>query len=121
MDKKGNKVNYDLESKINFAVFPGLQGGPHNHTISALATALLQATTQDFKDYQIQVQKNASHMAKHFMEKGYEIVSGGTDNHLLLINLKNKGVDGARVERVLELGNFFSLLSLFSYFLSFSS
>jgi glycine hydroxymethyltransferase len=99
------EVMYDLESKINFAVFPGLQGGPHNHTISALATALLQAKSSDFKLYQKQVMQNASHMAKELSSRGYDIVSGGTDNHLVLVNLKKKGVDGARVERVLELAS----------------
>ena len=96
---------YDLESRINFSVFPGLQGGPHNHTISALATALKQAASDDFKLYQKQVKLNAKHMGDELASRGYDIVSGGTDNHLLLVNLKKKGVDGARVERVLELAS----------------
>jgi glycine hydroxymethyltransferase len=105
VDAKGNKIMWDLEEKINFSVFPGLQGGPHNHTISALSTALLQASMKDFKDYQNQVKLNAAHMAKELMSRGYDIVSGGTDNHLILVNLKNKGIDGARAERVLELAS----------------
>mmetsp|Transcript_47617 Transcript_47617/g.92963 ORF Transcript_47617/g.92963 Transcript_47617/m.92963 type:complete len:513 (+) Transcript_47617:77-1615(+) len=102
--KKGEPIMYDLEEKINFAVFPGLQGGPHNHTIGALATCLKQANTEEFKDYQKQVLKNASTLADELNARGYTLVSGGTDNHLVLIDLKtSRGIDGARVERVLEL------------------
>lgn len=106
VDKKGNETHYDLEDKINFAVFPGLQGGPHNHTIAALATALKQAKSAEFVDYQKQVMKNSAAMAEALTGMGYELVSGGTDNHLVLVDLKkSKGIDGARVERVLELVN----------------
>ena len=108
-DKKGNKEMYDLEGPINASVFPGHQGGPHNHTITALAVALHQAQSRDFKEYQKTVLLNAKALAERLgnsKEKGglgYNVVSGGTDNHLVLVDLKNKGVDGARVERVLEL------------------
>jgi len=103
-DKKGNPIMYNLEDKINFAVFPGLQGGPHNHTIGALATCLKQANTPEFVEYQKQVLKNASRLADELNKLGYQMVSGGTDNHLVLIDVKaSKGVDGARVERILEL------------------
>jgi len=103
-DKKGNPIMYNLEDKINFAVFPGLQGGPHNHTIGALATCLKQANTPEFVEYQKQVLKNASRLAYELNKLGYQMVSGGTDNHLVLIDVKaSKGVDGARVERILEL------------------
>jgi glycine hydroxymethyltransferase len=103
-DKKGNPIMYDLEEKINFAVFPGLQGGPHNHTIGALATCLKQAATPEFVEYQKQVLKNASRLAEELNKLGYSMVSGGTDNHLVLIDVKSSmGIDGARVERVLEL------------------
>jgi glycine hydroxymethyltransferase len=106
VDKKGVETLYDLEEKINFAVFPGLQGGPHNHTIAALATALKQAASPEFKAYQQQVMKNSAHLAKVLQGLGYQLVSGGTDNHLLLVDLKkSKAMDGARVERVLELAN----------------
>ena len=99
-----NTRRYDYEDKINFAVFPGLQGGPHNHTIGALATCLKQAATPEFVEYQKQVLKNCSRMADELIKMGYTLVSGGTDNHLLLVDLKaSKGIDGARVERVLEL------------------
>lgn len=103
-DKKGNPIMYDYEEKINFAVFPGLQGGPHNHTIGALATCLKQAATPEFVEYQKQVLKNSSRMAEELNKKGYKLVSGGTDNHLVLVDLKaSKKIDGARVERILEL------------------
>jgi glycine hydroxymethyltransferase len=94
---------YDLESRINFAVFPGLQGGPHNHTISALATALKQVATPEFKAYAGQVVANAGVFASSLQRDGYTLVSGGTDNHMLLVDLRPQGLDGARVERVCEL------------------
>ncbi|ERN18075.1 serine hydroxymethyltransferase, mitochondrial isoform X1 [Amborella trichopoda] len=103
VNKQGQQVMYDYEEKINAAVFPGLQGGPHNHTITGLAVALKQATTPEYKAYQEQVLSNCSKFAQRLMENGYELVSGGTDNHLVLVNLKNKGIDGSRVEKVLEL------------------
>ncbi|OAX84776.1 hypothetical protein ACJ72_00856 [Emergomyces africanus] len=108
-DAKGNPEMYDLENPINASVFPGHQGGPHNHTITALAVALQQATTPEFKTYQQTVLENAKALADRLGKPtnsgglGYNIVSGGTDNHLVLVDLKNRGVDGARVERVLEL------------------
>jgi len=101
-NKKGVETMYDLEGPINQAVFPGHQGGPHNHTISALATALKQAMTPEFVDYQKQVLKNNAAFAKSMTDRGYSLVSGGTDNHLLLVDLKPSGIDGARVETVLE-------------------
>jgi glycine hydroxymethyltransferase len=104
-DKKGNKTMYDLENKINFSVFPGHQGGPHNHTITALAVALGQATTPQFKAYQQKVVDNAQSFASALSSRGYKLVSGGTDNHLILIDLKPNNIDGARVETVLELAN----------------
>ncbi len=104
VDKKGKELMYDIEDKINFAVFPGLQGGPHNHTIAALATALKQAKSADFVDYQKQVLANSSTFAEKLMSLGYSLVSGGTDNHLVLVDLKaSRGIDGARVERILEM------------------
>ena len=104
-DKKGNPIMYDIADKIDFSVFPGHQGGPHNHTISALATGLKMAATPEFKTYQDQVMKNSQAFANRFKELGYSLVSGGTDNHLLLINLKPQGVDGSRAERILELAH----------------
>jgi len=103
-DKKGNPIAYDLEEKINFSVFPGLQGGPHNHTIGALATCLKQANTPAFVEYQKQVIKNSARLADELNKRDYDMVSGGTDNHLVLVDLKSsRKIDGARVERVLEM------------------
>lgn len=104
-DKKGNKIMYDLENPINSSVFPGHQGGPHNHTIAALAVALKQTKTETFKEYQHQVLANSKAFANAFTKLGYEMSSGGTDTHLILVDLRSKGIDGARVERVLELVN----------------
>lgn len=100
---------YNLEGPINSSVFPGHQGGPHNHTIAALAVALKQAQAPDFHAYQAQVLANAKAFAKRLGEVksrgglGYRLVSGGTDNHLVLVDLRPSSVDGARVERILEL------------------
>jgi len=102
--KKGAPIMYDIEDKINFTVFPGLQGGPHNHTIGALATCLKQVNTPEFVEYQKQVLKNCASLSKRLNDLGYNLVSGGTDNHLVLVDLKSsRGIDGARVERILEL------------------
>jgi glycine hydroxymethyltransferase len=101
-----SKNHPDLAEKINFSVFPGLQGGPHNHTIAALATALKQAASPEFRQYQEQVLRNSKALAQSMIERGYSLVSGGTDNHLCLVNLKKShDIDGARVERVLELAS----------------
>ncbi|KAI9021469.1 serine hydroxymethyltransferase-domain-containing protein [Phycomyces nitens] len=105
VDKKGKETFYDLENPINQSVFPGHQGGPHNHTISALSVALKQVKSPLYKEYQQQVLVNNQAFATAFLDLGYDLVSGGTDNHLLLVNLKAKGIDGARVERILELVN----------------
>ncbi|KAI8582316.1 hypothetical protein K450DRAFT_228397 [Umbelopsis ramanniana AG] len=105
VDKKGKEIMYDLEGPINTSVFPGHQGGPHNHTIAALAVALRQCKEPIYKEYQQQVLSNNQAFAKAFTGRGYELVSGGTDTHLLLVNLRSKGIDGARVERILELAN----------------
>jgi glycine hydroxymethyltransferase len=98
---------YDLENRINFSVFPSLQGGPHNHTIAAIATALKQAKSPEFAQYQKQVLLNSKKLASCLMDTyGYQLVSNGTDNHMLVVNLmKSRGLDGAKVERVLELAN----------------
>ncbi|XP_048877777.1 serine hydroxymethyltransferase, mitochondrial [Brienomyrus brachyistius] len=103
VDKKGREVHYNLEDRVNFAVFPSLQGGPHNHAIAAVAIALRQATMPMFKDYIAQVMQNAKVMASALLKRGYTLVSGGTDNHLVLVDLRPQGMDGARAERVLEL------------------
>lgn len=104
-DKKGNPIMYDIEDKINASVFPGLQGGPHNHTISGLAVALKRCTTPEYRLYQEQVMSNSQALANALVSRGYTLVSGGTSNHLVLVDLRPKGVDGARAERVMELAH----------------
>ncbi|KAI0463279.1 glycine hydroxymethyltransferase shm1 [Komagataella kurtzmanii] len=100
--KKGKVIPYELERKINFSVFPAHQGGPHNHTISALAVALKQTQTPEFVSYQQAVVDNSKSFAESFIKRGFQLVSGGTDTHLILVDLRNKKIDGARVENVLE-------------------
>lgn len=94
--KKGQPEDavYDFEDKINFAVFPSLQGGPHNHQIGALAVALKQAATPGFKAYAKQVKANAVALGDYLMSKGYKLVTGGTENHLVLWDLKPLGLTG---------------------------
>ncbi|ELU03449.1 hypothetical protein CAPTEDRAFT_180856 [Capitella teleta] len=99
---KGDKVMYDLEKKINEAVFPGLQGGPHNHAIAGVGVALGLALRPDYKVYQQQVVTNCQTMVKQLMKLGYLVVSGGTDNHLALVDLRPMNTCGARAEKVLE-------------------
>lgn len=101
-EANGKEVMYDLEGPINFSVFPGHQGGPHNHTITALAVALKQAQSPDFKEYQTQVKKNAKALEVEFKNMGYKLVTDGTDNHMVLLDLKPQALDGARVEAILE-------------------
>jgi glycine hydroxymethyltransferase len=100
--KTGKETLYDLEGPINFSVFPGHQGGPHNHTITALAVALKQAQTPDFKAYQQQVVSNAKTLENKFKELGHKLVADGTDSHMVLLDLRQHSLDGARVEAVLE-------------------
>jgi len=100
--KTGKELLYDLEGPINFSVFPGHQGGPHNHTITALAVALKQATTPEFKAYQEQVIKNAKALEIELKALGHKLVADGTDSHMVLVDLRLKNLDGARVEAVLE-------------------
>ncbi len=87
---------------INGTVFPGIQGGPLMHVIAGKAVALKEALELSFKDYQIQVVKNSKALAKKLQEYGFELFSGGTDNHLMLINLNNKGVTGKQAEQALD-------------------
>ncbi|MGQ3678147.1 serine hydroxymethyltransferase [Tenacibaculum discolor] len=90
-----------MSTLINSAVFPGNQGGPLEHVIAAKAVAFGEALTDEFLDYQIQVKENAQAMAKAFVAKGYEIISGGTDNHCMLIDLRNKNITGKAAEEAL--------------------
>lgn len=90
-----------MSTILNAAVFPGMQGGPLEHVIAAKAVAFGEALTDDFLHYQIQVKKNAAAMAQAFVNKNYKIVSGGTDNHLMLIDLRNKKITGKVAEQIL--------------------
>lgn len=98
-DVKGNLRLWS--NVIDMAVFPGTQGGPLEHVIAAKAIAFGEILTDEFLVYQQQVQKNAQAMAKNFTDKGYQIISGGTDNHLMLIDLRNKNISGKKAEQVL--------------------
>ena len=90
-----------MSSLIDGAVFPGIQGGPLEHVISSKAVAFGEALTEEFRDYIKQVQLNAQALAKSFSAKDYMIVSGGTDNHLMLIDLRNKNISGKKAENTL--------------------
>jgi glycine hydroxymethyltransferase len=98
-DVKGNIRM--MSNLLDMAVFPGIQGGPLQHVIAAKAVAFGEILTDDFLVYQQQVQKNAQAMAKAFVDKGYHIISGGTDNHLMLIDLRNKNISGKKAEQAL--------------------
>jgi glycine hydroxymethyltransferase len=99
------KSNPDLEKKLNSAIFPGTQGGPLMHVIAAKAVAFLEAQEEGFRDYQQQVITNARAMADVVMQRGYKVVSGGTDNHLFLWDLIDKGLTGKDVENALGEAN----------------
>ena len=92
----------EIAKKIDKIVFPGIQGGPLMHVIAGKAVALKEAFSQEFKDYQIQVVKNAKTLAQTLMDNGIRIVSGGTDNHLFLVDLTNLDITGKDAEKVLE-------------------
>ena len=98
---KGQK-NSDLEEKVNFAVFPSNQGGPHNNTIAAVAVALKQVASPEFKQYAKQVKANASTLAKALTEKGYKIVTEGTENHLILWDLRPIALTGSKMEKICD-------------------
>jgi glycine hydroxymethyltransferase len=87
-----------MSTLINSSVFPGNQGGPLEHVIAAKAVAFGEALTDEFLEYQLQVKENAAAMAKEFVAKGYDIISGGTDNHCMLIDLRNKNISGKDAE-----------------------
>ena len=90
-----------MSNVLDMAIFPGIQGGPLEHVIAAKAVAYGEALSDAFFHYQLQVKKNAAAMAKAFVDRGYDIISGGTDNHLMLIDLRNKGVTGKATEQAL--------------------
>lgn len=103
--KKGLEKNPDLGKKIDSAIIPGLQGGPHDNQTAAIAVALKEADTKKFKLYAQQIVKNAKILASELSKYGFKLSSGGTDNHLLLIDLRNKKVNGAIAAYALEIAN----------------
>lgn len=92
----------ELAAAVDKAVFPGLQGGPHNHTTAAIAVAAKEASEPSFREYAHQVVANAKALAEELIERGYQLVTGGTDNHLILIDLTNKGVTGKVAAKALD-------------------
>ncbi len=97
----------EMNKKYNFnkAIFPGIQGGPLMHVIAAKAVCFKEALSDEFKEYQEQVVKNAKALADGLIKRGFEIISGGTDNHLMLVSLLNKGITGKEAERILDEAN----------------
>lgn len=98
-DTKGNTRM--MSNLMDMAVFPGMQGGPLEHIIASKAIAFGEILTNEFTIYAKQIIQNAQAMAKSFTSRGYDIVSGGTDNHLLLIDLRNKNISGKKAEQIL--------------------
>ena len=99
------KSNPELEKKFNSNIFPGIQGGPLMHVIAAKAVAFKEAMEPEFRIYQQQVVKNAQAMAEVFMKRGFDVVSGGTDNHLMLVSLVSKGITGKAADAALGRAN----------------
>ena len=96
----------ELAEKIDKAVFPGLQGGPHNHTTAAIAVALQEASTEGFKEYTKQIVKNSKALAEELIKRNYKIISGGTDNHLFLVDIvESVGMSGEEASTLLEESN----------------
>lgn len=93
----------DLESRINQAVFPGCQGGPHNNTIAAVAVSLKQAASSEFKQYAQQIKANTKRLAESLTAYGYTLVTGGSDNHLILWDLRPNGLTGSKLEKICDL------------------
>jgi glycine hydroxymethyltransferase len=101
--RKDLQKSPDLEKRVNEAVFPACQGGPHNNTIAAVATSLLQVTLPEFRAYAKQVIANARALAASLVNHGYKLQTGGTDNHLVLWDLRPIGLTGSKVEKVCDL------------------
>jgi glycine hydroxymethyltransferase len=100
-----NAPHYEYESAIDFAVFPSLQGGPHNHQIAGLCTQLKEVASPEFKVYIKQVKANASALCDFLVKKGYKMATNGTENHLMLWDLRPLGLTGSKLEKVLELAH----------------
>lgn len=105
--RKVDTSNQDngMEQKINNAVFPSCQGGPHNNTIAGVAVALKQAATSEFRAYAKLIRENCKALADYLVELGHDLVSGGTDNHLFLWDLRKHGISGAKMEKICELAH----------------
>ncbi len=103
--KKGLEKDPELSSKIDKAIFPGLQGGPHNHTTAAIAVALKEAATPEFKEYATQIVKNTKTLEQEFSKAGIKMVSGGSDNHLLLLDLSANGTLGSQLEYAMDVAH----------------
>src|SRR5690606_8986872 len=88
--------------ELDRAVFPGLQGGPHNHTTAAIAVALKEAARESFRDYAHRIVANAKALAAALNDRGYDLVSGGTDNHLILVDLSGKDIGGKPAAKALD-------------------
>lgn len=102
-DPKGNIRM--MSSLLDLAVFPGMQGGPLEHVIAAKAVAFGEILSDDFKSYGKQIIANAQAMARSFVDRGYQLISGGTDNHLMLIDLRNKNITGKKAQETLDLAH----------------
>jgi len=107
--RKGKRIvdgkevgDYNIEEAVNFAVFPSLQGGPHENVIAGIAVALKEAMEPSFTEYIRDVKKNAAKLGSELTGKGYTLITGGTDNHLVLWDLRPQGLTGSKVEKVLE-------------------
>lgn len=100
--ESGLKKDSDLPEKINKAVFPGLQGGPHIHQIAGIAVCLKEAANKSFIEYGEQIVKNAKVLAEELIKKDFTLITGGTDNHLLLLDLRNKNITGKDAQNLLE-------------------
>lgn len=100
--KTGKQTMYDLENPINSAIFPGLQGGPHNSAIAGVATAMKQAMTPEFREYQQQIVANAKRLCETLTKRGHKIVTGGTDVHIVWVDLRQKKISGSLAARLLE-------------------
>lgn len=98
----GLKKDSEIISKIDKAVFPGLQGGPHEHQIAGIAVCLHECSTKSYQKYGKQVVKNADILARELVKLGFDLVSGGTDNHLMVIDLRNKGISGQDAQDILD-------------------
>ncbi len=117
---KPTDEDYNLEEPINGAVFPSLQGGPHENVIAAVAVALKEAVQPEFKEYAIQVKKNAAALAEELMKRGYNLVTKGTDNHLVLWDLRTLELTGSKMEKVCEYAKYVEEESLTSLILTLS-